>query len=166
MMAPTEDIDIRVRPATPGDLDRIIDAAERLAAFGPPPWRTARQIVDAELSALRGFFARPPRGSALLVAETPDLGVIGFVFLERARDYFTQEEHGHVGIVAVSERAEGRGAGAALMRAAEAWGRDQGFRTLTLNVFAENRRARRLYEHLGYAPETLRYLKVIGTANG
>jgi GNAT superfamily N-acetyltransferase len=157
---------VAVRPAVPADLDCILEAAERLAAFGPPPWRPARQIVDAEAGALRGFFACPPPGSALLVAEFEGEGVVGFVFLERAIDYFTRREHGHVGIVAVSERAEGRGAGAALMQAAEVWAREQGFPHLTLNVFAGNHRARTLYERLGYAPETLRYVKAIGTANG
>ena len=40
--------------------------------------------------------------------------------IEELRDYFTLERHGHVGILAVTEAAEGRGAGGALLRAAEA----------------------------------------------
>jgi RimJ/RimL family protein N-acetyltransferase len=32
---------------------------------------------------------------------------------------------------------------------------------LTLNVFAGNARARGVYERLGYAPETLRYVKAL-----
>ena len=49
----------------------------------------------------------------------------------------------------------------ALMRAAEAWARAHGYRRLTLNVFEANHAARAVYEHLGYAPETLRYVKIL-----
>ena len=80
------------------------------------------------------------------------------------RDYFTGEEHGHVGIIAVAAPAEGRGVGTALMRAAERWAQDAGFAKLTLTVFEGNRRARAIYEHLGYRPETLRYVKLFERA--
>ena len=48
-----------------------------------------------------------------------------------------------------------------MMRAAEAWAREHGYRRLTLNVFEANHAARAVYEHLGYAPETLRYVKIL-----
>ena len=57
--------------------------------------------------------------------------------------------------------AEGRGAAAALLRAAEDWARAQRFRKLTLNTFEGNRRARRLYERFDYRVEILRYVKLL-----
>ena len=75
---------------------------------------------------------------------------LGFVLDRGTRDYFTLERHGHVGILAVTAGAEGRGAGRALLRAAETWARDRGFQTLTLNVFSGNDHARAVYEHLGF----------------
>jgi GNAT superfamily N-acetyltransferase len=81
------------------------------------------------------------------------------MFLEEKQDYFTGVRHGHIGILAVTETAEGRGAGGALMRAAEAWARDRGYPALTLNVFDANQRARRMYEHFGFRPDTVKYLK-------
>ena len=59
----------------------------------------------------------------------------------RATDYFTQESHGHLGILAVAEHAEGRGIGKALLETVERWSRNAGFRFLSLNVFADNARA-------------------------
>ena len=47
------------------------------------------------------------------------------------------------------------------MRAAEGWAREQGYRKLTLTVFEANHPARAVYEHLGYALETLRYVKIL-----
>jgi len=67
-------------------------------------------------------------------------------------------------MIAVAETAEGRGAGAALLRAAEEWTRAQGYGTLTLNVFEGNQRARRAYEREGFCVETLKYVKHLALA--
>ena len=84
----------------------------RLGAFGPPPWRTSDEIGEADARVVRAFFDDPPAGASLLVAES-DGAPLGFIYLETLRDYFVGEEHGHVGILAVTEAAEGRGAGEA-----------------------------------------------------
>lgn len=148
-----------VRPARADDEPFVLATAERLSTFDAPSWRTPHEIVAAELRTLRGFFVHPADESALLIAESEAAEPRGFIYLETHTDYFTAERHGHVGIIAVSADAEGRGVGAALMRAAEAWAVGRGFRRLTLNVFDANHRARRVYEHLGYSAETLRYVK-------
>jgi GNAT superfamily N-acetyltransferase len=152
---------MKIRPALPRDRSFVLAAAQRLASFDPPPWRPAQEIVEGERRTLQAFFAAPPEGSALLIAESDGGDGLGFVYLERMQDYFTLEAHGHVGILVVTEAAAGKGAGSALMRAAEAWAREQGYRKLTLTVFEGNRAARVVYDHLGYAPETLRYVKVL-----
>ena len=64
-------------------------------------------------------------------------------------------------MIAVTETAEGRGVGALLLQAAEAWTRTQGYSTLTLNVFDGNARARRVYERAGFRVEALKYVKVL-----
>jgi GNAT superfamily N-acetyltransferase len=50
----------------------------------------------------------------------------------------------------VTREAEGRGVGAALMRAAEAWARSRGHGKLTLNVFDGNLEPERC-EHFGFS---------------
>jgi GNAT superfamily N-acetyltransferase len=152
---------VKIRHARPPDLSFVLAAAHRLASFEPPAWRPAQEIVEGERRTLRGFFAAPPEGAALLIAESEEGEGLGFVYLERMQDYFTLEAHGHVGILVVTETAAGGGVGSALMRAAEAWAGEQGYRKLTLTVFQRNEAARRVYDHLGYAPETLRYVKVL-----
>jgi GNAT superfamily N-acetyltransferase len=152
---------MRIRPALPSDRAFVRAAADRLAAFGPPPWRPKEDVVDGERRTLEAFFAAPPAGSALLIAESEEGGPLGFTYLEQVQDYFTLEAHGHVGILVVTRAAEGTGVGRALLQAAEDWARERGYRTLALNVFEGNRGARAVYEHLGYVPETLRYIKVL-----
>jgi len=152
---------MNIRPALPGDRAFVIAAAQRLAAFDPPAWRPPEQIVEGERRTLEAFFAAPPDRSSLLIAESEEGESLGFMYLERLRDYFTLEAHGHVGILVVTEAAAGKGVGSALMRAGETWAREQGYRKLTLTVFEANRAARAVYDHLGYAAETLRYVKVL-----
>jgi len=152
----------RVREARPDDRPFIVEAAERLAEFGAPTGRTAEEIVAAETRTLLRHFAAPSSSEALLVAEDGDGRRLGFAFLETATDYFTGESHGHVAILVVTRAAQGTGAGGALLVAAEDWSRRRGHRRLTLNVFAANRHAREVYEHVGFAAETLRYVKYLG----
>lgn len=151
---------VRVRAARGADRSFVLQTAARLAAFGPPAWRTPEELVEGEARTLRDFFESPDDGTRLLIAESGD-SRLGFVLIEELRDYFTLERHGHVGILAVTEGAEGRGAGRALLRAAESWARDRGFQTLTLNVFSGNDHARAVYEHLGFQEETVKYVKRI-----
>jgi GNAT superfamily N-acetyltransferase len=164
---------ITVREGTAADRDFVVETARRFAAFGPPPWRSALEVVAGEVRCLDEFFDGRLSGRTLLIAEdVPDVpaspeprsgagGPAGFAFLEPAVDYFSGEPHGHIGMIAVTEAAEGRGAGAALMRAAEDWARRHSYSKLTLNVFDGNTRARQVYERFGYQIETLRYVKAI-----
>jgi GNAT superfamily N-acetyltransferase len=151
---------ITVRDGGAADRDFVIDTARRFAAFGPPPWRPAEDVVAGEVRCLEAFFDGTLTGPVLVVAEEAGVS-LGFGFFEPAIDYFTDRPDGHIGMVAVTAAAEGRGAGAALMRAAEEWARRNGYPRLHLNVFEGNARARRFYERLGYAVETVRYVKVI-----
>jgi GNAT superfamily N-acetyltransferase len=149
-----------VRTARRTDRGFVLQTAARLAAFGPPAWRSVEELVEGETRTLRDFFESPDDGSRLLIAESGDRR-LGFALVEELRDYFTLERHGHVGILAVTDEAEGKGAGGALMRAAETWARDRGYHTLTLNVFSGNTHARDIYEHLGYEQDTIKYVKLL-----
>jgi ribosomal protein S18 acetylase RimI-like enzyme len=149
-----------IRPGTAADRDFVIATARRLAAFGPPSWRSAQEVVAGEVRCLDDFFDGRLKGPTLLIAEQ-DSATLGFAFLEPAVDYFTGEKHLHLGMIAVTAEAEGRGAGAALMRATEDRARAAGSTKLTLNVFEGNQRARRMYERLGYQVEILRYVKAL-----
>ena len=149
---------VNVRTARADDRDFVLEAVARLAAFGVPEGRTEEEIVEAEARALRVFFDRCDAPETLLVAEA-DGRAAGFMFLEEKEDYFTGDVHGHIGILVVTRQAEGRGVGAVLVRAAEAWARSHGYSRLTLNVLDGNRRARAMYEHLGFRPDTVKYMK-------
>jgi len=149
-----------IRPAVQGDEARILALADRLAAFGPAT-RQAAEIVRRERTALAEALVGLSPGSALFVAEQQSLGLVGSMLLDTRRDYFTDEVHGHVAILAVAREAEGQGLGRAFLRTAEGWGRTHGFRRLTLAVVTDNRRARELYERQGWRPELETWFKTL-----
>jgi RimJ/RimL family protein N-acetyltransferase len=150
----------QIRPARAQDREFILRLTPRLTeGFPLPPWRTSEEVVRAEAAALASALDQPMEESPILVAQRPDGELGGFVFVVRQVDYFRQQPHAHVSILTVDAEVEGQGAGRALLEAAEAWARTRGMDMITLHVFAGNQRARAVYERLGYAPETLRYVK-------
>lgn len=151
-----------IRPATSSDEDAVLALVPRLRAFESSQTLREPEALDAgEQRTLRQFFAEYPAGCLLWVAE--DRGaVVGMAYANQATDYFTQEKHGHLGILAVAEHAEGRGIGKALLATVEQWSRDAGFRFLSLNVFADNTRALAVYEKAAYRADFVRYVKQLG----
>ncbi len=150
-----------IRPATPQDRDAVLRLTERLGDFPVPPWRTPEEIGRADHHLLLPALESLPAEALLLVAEVA-ARVVGFVFAAEREDYFTHEVVVHVEDLALAPEAEGRGLARALMEAVESWARGRGRRRVSLNVWAQNRRAIGLYERLGYRPETVHYLKEVG----
>jgi GNAT superfamily N-acetyltransferase len=151
---------VTIRPAAPVDRSAVLALADRLADFELPPGRTAREIQVADHHLFDAQFARPSDDVLFLVAEE-DGAILGTIFVNTHTDYFTKATVAYVEVLAVAEAAAGRGIGRALMGATEAWAREKGFGRVELAVFANNRRARAFYEHLGYSAETMRYVKPV-----
>jgi hypothetical protein len=95
---------VSIRPAAAPDGPAILALADRLPAFGPTT-RTAREIAERERAALAEALSPRADGCVVLVAELPPRGVVGVVLLESRRDYFTNDAHGHVAILAVAREA-------------------------------------------------------------
>jgi len=150
---------IRLRVAGLEDQPFLLKLSERLGDFPVPPWRTSSEIGAADHAILLDALSHPTWESTIRVAETHEGEPLGYVFVTTRKDYFTHQPHAHVEILALAPEAEGRGIARVLMQAVEDWSREQGYSRVTLNVFATNQRAIGLYEHLGYRPETVHYLK-------
>ncbi len=150
---------VTVRRGRREDEVPVLALADQLAAFPVPSWRTAQEIQRADDGVIRSSLGGAA-GTAAFVVDGHDR-LDGAVCLTTQVDYFTGERLAHVEVLAVDPGARGRGVARALMDAAEAWARESGFRHITLNVWVQNERARGLYEHLGYGPETMHYLKAL-----
>ena len=149
-----------LRPAARADEPAILALTERLADFPLPPGRTAREIALADHPIIRAQLAEPRADVLCVVAEEAG-DVIGVIFANTRRDYFTGATAAYIEVLAVAEQAAGRGAARRLMEAVEQWARDRGMWRVELTVFSVNARARGFYEHLGYRDEFARYVREV-----
>jgi ribosomal protein S18 acetylase RimI-like enzyme len=149
---------VAIRSATPADREFLTELAERLADFDRPPWRSHEEIAAGDRRALHDAIDDPRSGTELFIAEL-DEEPAGCLLMWTLEDYFSQQWHAHISVIAVTRRAEGQGVGRALMDHAEAWARERGYGSITLSVFESNRRAQALYERCGFSPEMRRYIK-------
>ena len=155
---------ILIRPATVDDATLVGGFASRFAESGALPWRDpalmasfhARGVAQAAAQA-----REPEAGHQVLIATADDGQRFGFIYLHNQRTGLTGEEQGYVSMLSVTQEAEGRGVGRALLAAGEAWAREQGFRHLALDTFGDNLHARAVYAHLGFAEETLKLVKAL-----
>jgi GNAT superfamily N-acetyltransferase len=156
---------ILIRAARSDDRPFLLGLLPRLAEFNLPPWRTGAEIVAGEERTVSSALAQLPPDAELLVAEGPEGERLGFIYLETETDYFRGQAYTHIGILAVDRSGEGTGVGRALIEAAEERARKRGDPFVTLNVFERNAHARAVYERLGYAPEVVRYVKPLPSAD-
>jgi RimJ/RimL family protein N-acetyltransferase len=142
-----------VRHAELGDAAALVELAQVVGAepegwlISNGDWRTASE----ERRYLRAIRRSPH--AAVIVAETVD-GLVGRLSI--ARDPHPASRHvADLGLM-VARPFRRRGAGRALMEAAEAWARSVGVVKIELHVFPYNVGAIALYERLGYEREGLR----------
>lgn len=141
---------MKVRPATPSDADAI-------ARIHVDTWRAAYrgQIPESYLDSLStadrartwaGTLARPGPGKVLVTER-----LTGFCFFGPSRD----GEDAVAEIFALYVRPDSwrRGDGRLLCDEALKDARDRECSAMTLWVLKTNERARRFYDHVGYAPD-------------
>jgi len=153
-MSPT----MTIRPATIEDKDFILSMVPRLVEFGPPAWRDKEKLVAFDRKVLHDELRNLHSEDAIFIAEE-NKKPLGFIHIRLGSDYYYKEKHGHIEDLVVAVEGEGKGIGKLLIRTAEEWARSQGFRWLTLNVFAQNQKATQVYEKLGYGEDILKYVK-------
>jgi GNAT superfamily N-acetyltransferase len=153
---------IHLRTAEPADRAAVVSLCERLADFALPPGRTAHEIAVADLHLIDAQLASPDDAVLFLVAKDEKDEVVGTLFANTRADYFTGNVAAYVEVLAVSSLAQGKGVARQLMTAVEGWARAKGFYRVELSVFANNRRARSFYDHLGFREEFVRCVREVG----
>jgi ribosomal protein S18 acetylase RimI-like enzyme len=134
-----------------------MELASRMAGFELPPWRTADEVIAADRQAMVNAVMAADPDAEVFIAERDGV-TAGCLHMVVAADFFGRR-HAHISVIATSADAEGSGVGRALMAFAEDWARGRQLPLITLNVFARNARARRLYERAGFDVEFLKYAK-------
>jgi ribosomal protein S18 acetylase RimI-like enzyme len=141
-----------IRPAVAGDAGPMASAfirAWRQAYPGVVPASVLDALDHAETTAwLAELITRRAEGNTDVADQAGQ--VTGFVrYGTRPGD----QAAGYIFGLYVDPGSAGRGTGQALLRQAEQQLRERGCQTVSLNVFAANERARRLYARAGYEPD-------------
>jgi ribosomal protein S18 acetylase RimI-like enzyme len=125
--------------------------ADRLCE-GVARWRNPEAVVTAVHGWVQSSLATmEDPGHAVLVAELEG-SVVGFVTLSPTH-HWSGEAEASIGELVVSQRAQGRGIGSALVEAAMARARALGCARISVSTGAANARARDLYRRLGFEDE-------------
>jgi GNAT superfamily N-acetyltransferase len=130
--------ELKIRLAKIGDAARL---AELSGQLGYPA--TAAQIRQR----LRGI--RPAAQHAVLVGETKDAGVIGWLHVSK-QPLLEVELRAEVNGLVVAEGHRSLGAGAQLLAAAEDWARKRGCKGMSVRSNVIRERAHQFYERNGY----------------
>ncbi len=84
---------------------------------------------------------------------------IACLWLGTAIDQLHGDSHAYIFLLYVAPEHRRRGIGTTLMQQAEAWAKQRGDRQIGLQVFQTNDAALRLYQALGYQPQSLWLVK-------
>ena len=149
---------VTLRPATADDRAFIDSLSPRLSSVPRPAWHDVAAMEGFQDRHMAASFA-PIDGAATLIACAEDGRRLGYIHLRPGKDGVTDEPCGYISLLATTKEAEGSGVATRLMTAAEDWARGRGYRLLSLDVFADNRRAVDFYRRGGFKTETRRMVK-------
>ncbi|HXS72615.1 MAG TPA: GNAT family N-acetyltransferase [Rhodanobacteraceae bacterium] len=151
----------KVRPAHAGDDAFVLSLVERFVSFELPKWRKRSDCASGIRRDIKRALDEPPPGEALFIAEDESGERVGFLRLQKTRDFFSGRSNCHISDLAVAHGHDGQGVGRALLNHAQAWAKKKKQRCslITLAVFPGNARARALYERAGFGPDLLRMAK-------
>ncbi|MDH4107598.1 MAG: GNAT family N-acetyltransferase [Gammaproteobacteria bacterium] len=150
---------VTIRPARAGDGDAMLALMPRLADFDIPATRRAEHLWTHDAELLQQWLAGRADGCYVHVAADERGTVVGMAMFRLRPELLSDEPSAHLEAIAVARQAEGKGVAAALLAACEEDARSRGALSMTLHVFACNRRARAFYDRSGYDGELMRYTK-------
>jgi GNAT superfamily N-acetyltransferase len=129
---------MRVRPMRERDARAVADLAGQLGY--PSTAAQIRKRFELLLGDTR---------SAVFVAEDRDSGIVGWVHV-LARAFLESDPYAELGGLVVDKGVRRKGAGKALVSAAEAWAAGHGYATMRVRSNVKRVEARPFYEGLGY----------------
>lgn len=155
------DAAFHIRQAEAEDEQFILTLADHFVGFELPAWRKRTECAQGIRRDLIHHLDDPPPTSWLYVAEDDEGERVGFLHLQKLKDFFTGRLNCHISDLAAAPGAEGQGVGSALLEFTEDWAREHKCELVTLAVFPGNERARKLYEGNGFQTEMLRLAKPV-----
>jgi len=140
------------------DVDDIVSIMPRLADFNVPVKRNPDHLWQGDLNMLHEWAAGKRNDVDICVACTAHK-LVGVAMLSMRKELLSSEPSVHLEVLALEKSAEGFGIATALMDEVDRLARQRGAQSITLHVFANNTKARALYERHGFEGELIRCIK-------
>ncbi len=153
-----------LRQAEAEDEQFVMALAERFVGFELPAWRKRNECLVGIRDDLLRNLDDPPPTSWLYVAEDEAGERVGYLHLQKLRDFFTGRLKCHISDLATTPDAEGRGVGRTMLRFSEDWAREHKCALITLGVFPGNQRALAFYRASGFDTDLLLMAKPVKDA--
>src|SRR4051794_18609780 len=99
----------QIRPATPADLDPILQLFPRLAAFDLPSNRSAEDLWRGDAELLRSWGAGQAPQCLVGVAVDPDQVILGIAMAQLREELLSHAPSAHLEVLVVRDDAEGQG---------------------------------------------------------
>ncbi|MEQ8690645.1 MAG: GNAT family N-acetyltransferase [Pseudomonadales bacterium] len=148
----------RIRAATAADEKQILALLPQLADFDVPPQRNPDDLWQGDAALVKAVFAGENGGTIIEVAEHAGQ-VQGVIVVTLREELMSHAPSAHLEAIVVHPDARGIGLGQRLLDRSEALAREHGAQSLSLHVFANNHRARALYQSSGFDQELIRAIK-------
>jgi ribosomal protein S18 acetylase RimI-like enzyme len=152
----TDSYEIRV--AIPADVDQIIDLLPQLADFDVPEKRDPLDLWHGDAEMVREIFKGAATASFLEVAVDGER-VMGVIMVTMSEEMMSHAPSAHLEAIVVHPDARGKGLGQTLLDRSETVAKERGAESISLHVFANNQRARTLYQSSGFDQELVRAIK-------
>ena len=150
-----------IRAAIADDKTQAMALLPELADFTVPDYRNPDHLWQGDAKLLEQFFSGSTPDTEALVAVDADANLHGIAIYTMRSEMLSGESSAHLEVLAVGPNSRRSGIGQALINATEAAASARGAKSLTLHVFANNTRARAVYQSSGFTEELLRCYKAL-----
>ena len=152
------DMRYKIREAASVDIPHILKIMPRLAEFELPPRRTPEMFWSEDTKLLQTWGAGDAPHCFVHVADSAG-DVVGVTIVTLGEEFFDHTPSAHLEVVCVAKSADSHGIGRALIANAELEAQKRGAGSLSLHVVANNKRARHVYQKIGFTEELVRCIK-------
>ena len=148
---------VSIRAANTNDAEAMHALLPSLASFEVPTGRNPDHLWHGDRDMLQRWLdGKAPEVFTLVAADDSD-AVLGVAIVSMCEEMLSHEPSAHLEVLAVSATAHRQGLGQRLIQSAQSEAKTRGAGSMSLHVFANNHRARALYEKMGFEGELLRY---------
>jgi len=148
-----------IRKALDADRQQALALLPELSDFDVPAYRNPDHTWQGDAKMLEQYFQGQIPNTDALVAVDDQSRLHGISIYTMRPELLSGEPSAHLEVLVVAASSRREGIGQALIEATEVAAKARGAQSLTLHVFANNKRARSVYASTGFNEELLRCYK-------